>query len=228
MAHLAHYREAHPLPFVITHYVNLISMIVLIISGILIHFPFLAGTMGAARGVHIFCGIVLFVNCLLRVILSFVLKSAPANGTRQTTTDVKSFLPQADNKHQLGAWLKFYLFAKKDHPLAGKYNPMQKIAYIAVPFLILFMFYTGLCLWGATQSWGICQAFIGAVGGLMTVRVIHYVMMFIFIIFMIIHVYMAVTEGGSAMLKNMFAWKEHGGLTYDITTHDLSGEDRSV
>ena len=33
MAHLAHYREAHPLPFVITHWINLVAMILLIVTG---------------------------------------------------------------------------------------------------------------------------------------------------------------------------------------------------
>ena len=84
MAHLAHYREAHPLPFVITHWINLVSMIVLIFTGFYIHFPFFAGFMGIARGAHIFFGIVLFINCLVRVILAFFVKSAPTAGTRTT------------------------------------------------------------------------------------------------------------------------------------------------
>ena len=32
MAHLAHYKEAHPLIFVVTHWINLIAMIMLIPS----------------------------------------------------------------------------------------------------------------------------------------------------------------------------------------------------
>ena len=32
MAHLAHYKEAHPLIFVVTHWINLIAMIMLILS----------------------------------------------------------------------------------------------------------------------------------------------------------------------------------------------------
>ena len=228
MAHLAHYKEAHPLPFVVTHYINLICMVVLILTGFCIHFPYFDGFMGVARGAHIFCGIVLVINCIVRVILAFVLDSAPAPGTRQMQKDIKSWLPQKDNRHQLGAWLKFYLFIKKDHPLSGKFNPLQKMAYVAIPFLILFMALTGFALWGPTMNWGICQAFTGAVGGLMSVRLIHYFMMFVFIVFIIIHVYMAASEGGKPLLKLMFARKEHGGYTYDIETHALSGEDESV
>ena len=62
----------------------------------------------------------------------------------------------------------------------------------------------------------------------MSVRIIHYIMMFVFIVFIIIHVYMAVSEGGKPMVANMFARKEHGGLTYDAETMDISGEDKSV
>ena len=62
MAHLAHYREAHPLPMRITHWINLSCMVLLIFSGFLIHFPFWAALTGVARGVHVFCGFVLFMK----------------------------------------------------------------------------------------------------------------------------------------------------------------------
>ena len=213
---------------VITHYVNLVSFILLIISGFIIHYPFMPLNMGMCRGVHILCGFVILINCIVRIILAFTMESAPAGGTRQTQKDYKSWIPGPDNKHQFLAWIKFYLFMKKDHPLSAKFNPLQKLAYIAIPFLIFFMGYTGLCLWGPTMNMGIFAAGTTAMGGLMSVRIIHYFMMFVFIIFMMIHVYMAATEGGMSLLKNMFARKEHGGLTYDIESHDLSGEDRSI
>lgn len=228
MPMLAHYKEAHPLPFVVTHYINLGCMVVLLLSGIIIHFPYLAGFTGVARGAHIFCGIVILLNCIVRVILSFVLDSAPAGGTRQMQKDYKTWMPQVDNRHQLASWLKYYFIIKKDRPLSGKYNPLQKTTYLLIPLCILFMGLTGLCLWSPTMNWGICQAFTGAVGGLMSVRIIHYFMMFFFIIFIIIHVYMVSTEGGLSLIKLMFTRKEHGGLTYDINTHALSGEDESI
>lgn len=103
MAHLAHYREAHPLPFIITHWINLIAMILLIITGFYIHFPFGAGFMGIARGTHVFCGFVLLINCLVRVVMAFFIKSAPTGGTRYQVADYKTWLPQTDNRHQLGA-----------------------------------------------------------------------------------------------------------------------------
>ena len=92
MAHLAHYREAHPMPFVITHWINLVAMILLIITGFSIHFPFWGGFMGIARGVHVFLGFVLFINCIVRVIMAFFVKSALDGGTRYQVTDYKTCL----------------------------------------------------------------------------------------------------------------------------------------
>ncbi len=72
MAHLAHYREAHPLPFVITHWVNLVCMIFLIFSGFLIHFPFWAALTGVARGLHVAVAMIWVLNCIVRVVMAFL------------------------------------------------------------------------------------------------------------------------------------------------------------
>ena len=224
MAHLAHYREAHPLPFVITHWINLVCMILLIITGFCIHFPFFPEFMGIARGVHIFCGFVLFINCVVRVIMAFFVKSSPTGGTRKQVTDYKTWLPQKDNRHQAVQWVKYYLFLKKDHPLGAKLGVPQKLSYLLIPILIIVMFYTGLCLWGATMNLPICEAGINLVGGAMSMRIIHFFLMFVFIIFMFIHIYLANIEGIAPTVL-MFFWKEHGGLVYDPEKHNIVGED---
>ncbi len=223
MAHLAHYDEAHPLPFRITHWINLVAMVFLIISGCIIHFPFVPGVMGIARGAHIFFGFVLTINCLVRVIMAFVVKSAPTGGTRAVVKDYKTWLPQVDNRHQLGAWIKYYLFMKKDHPQSAKLGVPQKISYLLIPVLILIMFITGLCIWGPTM--GATAGLTAALGGTMAVRIIHYFMMFVFIIFIFIHVYLANIEG-FAPSKLMFFGKEHEGLHYDVERHVVLAEEQ--
>ena len=224
MAHLAHYRQAHPLPFVITHWTNLVSMVLLILTGLYIHFPLFAGYMGVARGAHLFFAFVLVINMLLRVIMSFFVKSAPDGGTRKLDYDFKGFLPQKDNRHQLGAWISYYLFFKKEHPLGGKYGVPQKITYVAIPLLILLIAFTGFSLWAPTSVVGPFAVFNAFVGSMMITRIIHFFFMFVFIIFMLIHVYLANIEG-LAPSKMMFTWKEHGGLVYDPELHNIVGED---
>ena len=227
MAHLAHYREAHPAPFRFTHWVNLVSMVILIVTGFAIHFPYWPEFMGIARGLHIAFGFVLFINCLLRVVLAFIVKSAPTAGTREVVPDYKTWLPQADNLHQGPQWIKYYLFLKKDHPLSAKLGVPQKISYLLIPILIVLMFWTGLCLWGVTMNVPVFAATTNLVGGLMSMRIIHYFGMYVFIIFMFIHIYLANVEG-FAPTKLMFIRKEHGGLVYDPDLHNIVGEDADL
>ena len=224
MTHMAHYREAHPLPFVIAHWINLIAMIFLIITGFYIHFPLFNGWMGVARGVHVFLGFILFVNCFVRIILAFFVKSSPYSGSRQQDLDYKSFAPQKDNRHQLVPWIKFYFFFKKDHPLSAKFGALQKIAYLVVPFLIVIMFITGMCLWPQTYGLAPFAALIEAVGGLIIMRIIHFYMMWVFIIFTFLHVYLSVIEGLEPVML-MFFRKESGGLLYGPEAHNIIGND---
>ena len=227
MAHLAHDREAHPTLFVVTHWINLIAMIVLIITGFSIHFPFWPEFMGIARGAHLLFGFILFLNCIFRVVAAFFVKTSPTGGTRKQVKDYKTWLPQKDNRHQALEWIKYYLFLKKDHPLGAKLGVPQKISYLLIPVLIIVMFWTGLCLWGPTMNLAPMWATTDLVGGLMSMRIIHYFMMYIFIVFMFIHIYLANVEG-FAPTALMFIHKEHGGLVYDPDKHNIVGEDRDV
>ena len=227
MAHLAHYREAHPILFVVTHWINLIAMIVLIITGFSIHFPFWPEFMGIARGAHILFGFILFLNCIFRVVAAFFVNTSPTGGTRKQVKDYKTWLPQKDNRHQALEWIKYYLFIKKDHPLSAKLGVPQKISYLAVAFLILIMAYTGFCLWVPTASWTFFAAGTSLVGGMMSMRIIHYFMMFVFIIFSMLHIYLVFIEG-TAPAKLMLLGKEHGGKVYDPNRHVIVGEDHSV
>ncbi|MBQ9021853.1 MAG: cytochrome b/b6 domain-containing protein [Eggerthellaceae bacterium] len=225
MAHFAHYREAHPLPFIIFHYINLGAFLTLVISGIFIHFPYLPNVMGMARGAHITAGIVLIINLIIRIFLALFVDTATSPGTRQKEKEIKAWLPQLENRHQFIPWIKYYLFIKKDHPLTAKFNPLQKFAYMFLPFSFIFMAITGFAMWGPTMNWIVCETFTNLVGGLMNVRIIHYFMMFVNVIFLIIHLYMVITEGGIPLIKLMFLQREHGGYTYDTTTHSISGKD---
>ncbi len=172
------------MPFVITHWINLVAMILLIITGFSIHFPFWGGFMGIARGVHVFMGFVLFINCIVRVIMAFFVKSAPDGGTRYQVTDFKTWLPQADNRHQLGAWIPLLPVLQEGSPagrqarraaedqLPGHPHPHHRdVLHGPVPVepddeLAFFA--------GGTDL----------VGGLMSMRIIHYFMMYVFICFM--------------------------------------------
>lgn len=216
MAH-APLREGAPLPFIITHWINLLSMFFLALSGFYIHFPLFGGFMGWARGTHFFWMFVVLINCLVRIILAFFVKSANQMESRVKEKDIKNWLPQAENRHQLWPTIKYYLFFKKDAVISAKYGTLQKIAYLMVPVLILLAGYTGLCLWPVTQPLPFFQAGIDLIskwfdpgfGGaaLMPVRTVHYWIMWAILCFTMVHVYLA-NVYTFAPAKLMLGWVE--------------------
>ena len=210
------YREAHPMPFLLTHWINLLAMCFLTLSGFYIHYPIFGGLMGLARGTHFFWMFVLLINLIVRLVLMFFVKDAIMPNTREVDYDYKNWLPQAANRHQMLPWVKYYLFFKKEHPISAKYGVLQKIAYIVTPVLILAAAYTGFCLWGPTSGlpffragtdWIAAQFNLGGGGDPMGVRIVHFWIMWVILIFTAAHVYLAniYNFAPSAMI---FAWKE--------------------
>ena len=207
MSHPAHYREAHPLVFVITHWINLISMVALAFSGFYIHFPFFTGFMGVARGMHFVAMYEIVINLTFRIIAAFFVKTATQLGSRQVDTDIKNWLPQAENKHQFFETVKYYLFLRKEGVISAKYGSLQKIAYLATIPLTYFQAYTGFAIYGPTQDWGLFTGGVDFVGGPMNMRIIHYFVMWVFIVFTMIHAYLANIYNFNPS-KIIFAWKE--------------------
>ena len=207
MAGHAYYREAHPLAFVVTHWINLVCMIMLAFSGFYIHFPFFDGFMGVARGMHFFAMFLILINLAFRVLAAFFIKTANQPNSREVDRDIKNWLPQEENRHQLFETVKYYLFIRKEGLIQPKYNPMQKASYLLTVPLTLFMAYTGFALYGPTMNMAFFSAGIDWVGGPMNMRIIHYFMMWVFIIFTMVHAYLASIYNFDP-LKIMFLWKE--------------------
>jgi Ni/Fe-hydrogenase 1 B-type cytochrome subunit len=207
MSSHAHYREAHPLVFVITHWINLICMIMLAFSGFYIHYPFFDGFMGVARGMHFVAMYVILINLTFRIIAAFFVKTATQLGSREVETDIKNWLPQKENRHQFLQTVKYYLFLRKEGVISAKYGSLQKIAYLATVPLTYLMAYTGFAIYGPTMNWGLFSGGVDMVGGPMNMRIIHYFMMWVFIVFTMIHAYLA-NVYNFAPSKIIFAWKE--------------------
>jgi Ni/Fe-hydrogenase 1 B-type cytochrome subunit len=196
-------KEMHPPIFIATHWINLVTMVLLIISGLYIHYPApFGGWMGVARGIHIFCGVIIFLNVIFRIVATFFVKDAVTSGTRETQLDLYNWLPQKENRHQFFPMLRWYLFMKKDYPLSAKYATMQKFSYICIAIMLLAISYTGFCLWSVTNQWAIF-----AIGNEALVRIIHYCIMWLLIIITLIHVYIA-TMHGFVTWRMIFLHKE--------------------
>ena len=214
MSHEGHYRQAHPLIFVFTHWINLLCMIGLAFTGFYIHYPFFAGFMNAARTIHFTLMFILVINLTSRIILAFWVKDANQLGTRKTDVDIKNWLPQEENKHQFMETVKYYTFFRNTRVISAKYGALQKIAYLATPLLTIYMAYTGFALYTPAHNWAIWPFFAAGVsffGGDMGIRIAHYFGMWVIILFTMVHAYLAAIDGFKPLWGLIFLWKETPG-----------------
>lgn len=163
----------------IVHWLMALSVILLIISGLNIRFPGLLPwvTMNTYRFIHFVSMYVLIFSWIFHIYHTLFVEF-------KTET-----IRWRDIKGIPGV-LKYYLFVTDTLPPYEKYNPLQKFTYNLVWILILVQVLTGLALyWPKALPW-----LVDAFGGLMVARTLHDFMNYIFIVYLIVHVYLILTE----------------------------------
>lgn len=181
----------------INHWAMAISIFILIATGFYIADPFTVGKgetvnkflMGDMRYIHIFFGMILFFLFLWRIYLAFFSKFH---------ADWKDFFAFMEIKATIKQ-IKFYLLMEKEAPEhKWLYGPLQSLAYAGLLFMVLVIVVTGLILMGAGYHAGLTALLYKFVkpiqnmmGGLATVRFIHHVFTWFFILFIVVHMYMA-------------------------------------
>ncbi|GAV23786.1 Ni/Fe-hydrogenase, b-type cytochrome subunit [Carboxydothermus pertinax] len=180
----------HPLFIRLTHWINMIAITSLIISGFYIHNPLkynFFSTMDAARKLHFFMMYVVMAGLLARVYYAIATKDYQNIWFR--FRDLKNF----------PALLRYYLFLTDEHPNWGKYNPGQKLVYSGWGILLIIQILTGLALYKPGSFPTLAYIF----GGLNIARLIHYLVNWIFVITVAIHLYLDLTEG-LGIIRSMF------------------------
>ena len=184
-------------PIRINHWGMVISIFTLIVTGFYIAGPFTVYEgetvkkffMGDVRFVHILIGVFLSFIFIWRVYLAIFSKFH---------ADWKDFFAFTDWPNTVKQ-LKFYALVSKE-PAEHKYlyGPMQSLAYGGLMVMILFIVLTGVILMGAGYHAGltgliykIVKPFENLVGGLAMVRWIHHILTWCFILFVVVHIYMA-------------------------------------
>jgi Ni/Fe-hydrogenase 1 B-type cytochrome subunit len=181
----------------INHWTMAISILVLIVTGFYIADPFTIYEgetvdkffMGNMRYVHILSGILLMFIFIWRIYLAFFSKFH---------ADWKDFFAWADFECTWNQ-IKFYLLIDKEAPEHDcLYGPMQSLAYSGLFLMIFLILITGLILMGAGYHAGFTAFFYkilkpveNMLGGLAIVRYIHHILTWCFILFIVVHVYMA-------------------------------------
>ncbi|HEY4485964.1 MAG TPA: Ni/Fe-hydrogenase, b-type cytochrome subunit [Nitrospiria bacterium] len=182
----------------IDHWVRVLAIAALSLTGFYIHWPFLpsgewggVGVMAWMRFVHFVSAYVFILGLVVRVYLAL-------NSTFDADWQDFSLLQNIKNIPDV---LLYYLFLKDSHKKYRRYNPMQALTYLFWACLILFMTATGFALYhgkvfglfSAPSAFGWVNLLLG---GESYTRIWHFIGMWIFLVTASIHVYMAA----------MYAW----------------------
>jgi Ni/Fe-hydrogenase 1 B-type cytochrome subunit len=174
----------HPLSFRILHELIMASILLLIITGFYIHRPFVEGggfLMSIARGIHFFFAAVLIIATVTRVIGMFVGRDR----------DWRSFIPTGADFKLLPKIINYYAYLADEPKLVKKYNPLQMISYCLAFVLIIFQIISGLALEYPTALGWFNYGFLN---NPIESRMAHFVVMWLFIMFLMIHVYLTIRE----------------------------------
>ncbi|HXE59662.1 MAG TPA: cytochrome b/b6 domain-containing protein [Gemmatimonadaceae bacterium] len=86
------------------------------------------------------------------------------------------------------AWemIKFYTFARPDHPRQGKHNALQRATYFALPLVGIVSVITGVAIWKPVQLGLITDL----LGGYVWARYWHFLAMLLLVVLAAVHVFM--------------------------------------
>jgi Ni/Fe-hydrogenase 1 B-type cytochrome subunit len=177
----------------IVHWVVTLAVAVLTLTGFYIHWPFVeggapggVGVMAWMRFTHFVAAYALILALVVRVYLAFA---------SVFSADWREF-GLWRNLRSVPDILGYYLFLKRSHKEYRRYNPLQALTYFFWLLLVLFFALTGFALYRG-RVFGILPApdsfmWVNALlGGESYTRIWHYLAMWVFLITVAIHVYMA-------------------------------------
>ncbi len=191
-------------PVRVTHWITFGSVAVLTVTGGYIADPFFFGaderTMGVVRSIHMLFAFIFVASGILRTYWLFV-------GNR--FSNWRAFFPHSRHQfREMGHQTGWYVFARSEVPTVLGHNALAAGTYIIVFGLFLLQTFTGFALAAVhgTEPWATLFGWLTTGLGVQTVRLIHHLLMWAIIAFMIHHIY-------SALLVDHF---ERNGLMSSI------------
>ena len=195
----------HPLVIRLTHWVNFISLAIMVMSGWKIYnasplfgFEFppivtIGGWLAGARQWHFFAMWLFVINGTVWVAYNILSRHG-----RKTTLflrgDVSGVLPM----------VQYYLRLRKEHPPATKYNSLQKLAYTTIPIAALGIILTGIGIYWPVQFAWLTAIFRGYEGA----RILHFFFMVAIVSFFLGHIMMVVFAGWNNFVSILTWWKK--------------------
>lgn len=182
------------------HLVHVLGMITLGLSGLYIRFPF-AGDRNIAKYVHYVAMFIVTINYFSRVWYAFF----------SPYRDYKEFAIGRKDLRVLIPSLMYYAFIKPSYRHVAKYGPMQKFTYGYFFFgAMFFQILSGFYLFLAYQLGSISPLLtfgLGIATAREIVRLVHYSLNWLLIIFTFVHMYLSIMEDFPAFQFFFFGYR---------------------
>jgi Ni/Fe-hydrogenase 1 B-type cytochrome subunit len=178
-------------PVRFTHWINALCLVAFCITGFYIGSPFMHAVstqqyiMGWIRFLHFVAGYVFLFSMIIRIYWMFA-------GNKYASWRVFIPLKKQQREDMLNG-LKFYLFLRKQPPYAVGHSAVASITYLGVFLLFIFEMLSGFALYSQSH---LHSFFLMIAGGwllrfmdVQTIRLWHHLVMYLLIVFTLIHVY---------------------------------------
>jgi Ni/Fe-hydrogenase 1 B-type cytochrome subunit len=218
------------LPVRITHWLIVLSIVMLAATGLYIHSPYLVPStpveastlMATVRFWHELFAIVFSLSVAVRFYWGFVGNSF---------SSWRQIIP---HRREQFYWLRemgrYYGFLRR-HPVPYTgHNHLAGLAYTVVSIGLFAQVLTGLLLFGWIMQSGPFHALFGwgnaVPGGIQVVRMLHNLLTFLFLAFMIHHVYSAIlvdVEERNGVLSSIFTGYKNIGTERTVEALGLAG-----
>lgn len=201
------------LPVRLTHWVNVAAITVLSITGYYIGNPFVlapgfsersAYVMATVRFVHIVAAFVFIGSLALRTYWAFA-------GDQYARWHVLFPFLFKEKHRGMVETFRYYTFRRRHPPPAVGHNPLAGLTYAWIVFLYFVQVLTGFALLAYANPTGLWWTLSGwAIGlfGIQTLRLVHHLVMWLLIAFVIHHVYSALLvdlEEGNGTISSIFS-----------------------
>jgi Ni/Fe-hydrogenase 1 B-type cytochrome subunit len=193
-------------PVRLTHWVNVLAILVLSATGFYVGTPVLGGSvslMAWVRGVHRITAYVLIASLALRTYWAFA-------GNRWASW--RELFPYfwREGRRGVARTLLYYTFLRRESPRTIGHNPLAGLAYSAVVSLMFLEILTGFALQSlGTTGWRtVAFGWVFSVAGQQSVRLVHHMIMWMLLGFMVHHVYSSLlmdVEEKSGLMTSIFS-----------------------
>lgn len=197
----------HPISVRIWHWINAISFLTLIVTGIQIRYRDLINLMSfeTAIDIHNWFGFILIGNYFIWLVFYIF------------TGKIKIYIPSLNKPIEFikgsirqARYYGYGIFLGETNPHHAtpdhKFNPMQQMAYLFIMALLIpLQLITGLLLWDIK----LFSRWIDLLGGIKIVDTIHLLLFIFFTSFLFVHIYLATLgHTPTAHIKAMFTGYE--------------------